>query len=334
MARRPSVPSEAVPERTTPIAWLPRRRPATGGRNRWAGAAAGRRPSSGPASGRRAESRSRIEGGSTYTWFGSTGVPSSGWTTAMAVAFASASRRKLTCVRVEVLNEDERHSAVGGEVLEQLRKASSPPAEAPTPTTGTKGSRPVIGCQRPVDGRAHATTRGDLRFRLFRASTGALHDSSFSRYAAVNPPTRNRPAESAGRHIGPCSPHHRADRTRATSAYCHGSAGAILVGTAAPASRGLPCAPRNRDAAAGFAGTRGTISRFAAASSHRGMAARSAPSCYDRSTSGEGVESSSPGSMTIPTAVPAPRSSRPRRVQPGLRGRDRGLAAAQPAAAY
>jgi hypothetical protein len=62
-------------------------------------------------------------------------------------------------VRVQMLYQDERHAELAGMCVRNVRNASSPPADAPIPTT----SRGAVGLVR--GGVARAAVFADLRVR-------------------------------------------------------------------------------------------------------------------------------------------------------------------------
>src|SRR6266478_6477327 len=159
MALNPSVPSEAVPERITPIAWL-FRSAASERKKRSMGRCSFAVPLS---RGRRVSTSCEITmsalGGITWTRSGSRRIPFSTWVTIIVVALARASLRKLGCVRSRCWTRTRAIPLPAGRCLSSSVKASSPPADAPMPTTGKSLPRPGLGgVEVPLSCSARGTT--------------------------------------------------------------------------------------------------------------------------------------------------------------------------------
>ena len=168
ISHRPSVPSEPVPESTTPIAracWS-----SASERNRWSIGRCG--PCAFGARGQvqhaRPRSRCRRSAGSRRRDWAGPPCPCSLRRTGMRVALREQVGQPALVLRVEVLDQHERHAGVGGQVARAAAERLEAAGEAPMPTTGN-GSRPLR-----LVGR---TLRADpaLPLRLGAARRGSAH---------------------------------------------------------------------------------------------------------------------------------------------------------------
>ena len=137
IASRPRVPSESPPDSTTPMALSPRSRasdskkPSMALLIRWLATRGWSRS--------RPPSRvSRWLGGITYTWLGAIAMSSAIACTGIGVVRAKISLSKLPWVGSRCCTSTMAMPVSAGRWVSSWVKASSPPAEAPTPTTGKR----------------------------------------------------------------------------------------------------------------------------------------------------------------------------------------------------
>ncbi len=97
-------------------------------------------PSRGPRWRRPPRTVSTCPGRITYTWSGSTGTPSAAWRTGIVVRRARTSASTLSLSGGRCRTKTNAMPASGRMASRNAPNASSPPADAPTPTTGN-GSR-------------------------------------------------------------------------------------------------------------------------------------------------------------------------------------------------
>src|SRR5512133_1215992 len=144
MARRPSAPSDPVPERTTPTASDPcssasdRKKPSTA--IRWPRGALGTVSSSAPSN----TSISRL-GGMTWTVSARTFIPSVTSTTGIRETRWRSSTRTLACSGSRCWTTTKAAPRPGGTFWKNCSSAASPPADAPRPTMTTPVRRPSRG---------------------------------------------------------------------------------------------------------------------------------------------------------------------------------------------